>query len=210
MGDYGGVIVAVKYFKTKGPTNLLECSTDEGLTRQQHQFYDKLLRVDGLITEPGENTTVFTMFGSKQDSNTGLIDLIIVKVDLAAVFTKNCLLLAAGGLQALEPPGAECQVNHGGQRILPPVPVVTRTTIVIVTPATRGRGQESDLTVSRIPTSMTMLAMTRCPLSVPLKHSMSGCRETNVREVWPPVTSLRPQQPPDLYAHLPAKEDCQD
>ena len=93
MGDYGGIIVAVKYFKTKGPTNLLECSTDEGLTRQQHQFYDKLLRVDGLITEPGENTTVFTMFGSKQDSNTGLIDLIIVKVDLAAVFTKNCLLL---------------------------------------------------------------------------------------------------------------------
>ncbi len=38
-----------------------------------------------MITEPGENTTVFTMFGSKQDSNTGLIDLIIVKVDLAAV-----------------------------------------------------------------------------------------------------------------------------
>ena len=94
MGDHGGVIVAVKYFKTEGPTNVLEYSTDEGLTWQQHQFYEKPLRVYGLITEPGENTTVFTMFGSKlQDSNTGLIDWIIIKVDLRDVFTKTCSLL---------------------------------------------------------------------------------------------------------------------
>ena len=94
MGDHGGVIVAVKYFKTEGPTNVLEYSTDEGLTWQQHQFYEKPLRVYGLITEPGENTTVFTMFGSKlQDSNTGLIDWIIIKVDLREVFTKTCSLL---------------------------------------------------------------------------------------------------------------------
>ena len=74
MGDHGGVIVAVKYFKAEGATNVLEYSTDEGLTWQQHQFYEEPLRIYGLITEPGENTTVFTMFGSKQDSKGSIID----------------------------------------------------------------------------------------------------------------------------------------
>ena len=68
MGDHGGVIVAVKYFKTEGATNILEYSTDEGLTWNKHQFYDVPVKIFGLITEPGENTTIFTMFGSKQDS----------------------------------------------------------------------------------------------------------------------------------------------
>ena len=94
LGDHGGVIVAVKYFKTEGATNILEYSTDEGLTWHQHQFHEEKLRIFGLITEPGENTTVFTMFGSRNNDSTGsIIDWIIIKVDLAKVFTRNCTVV---------------------------------------------------------------------------------------------------------------------
>ena len=90
MGDHGGVIVAVKYFKTEGATNILEYSINEGLTWRQHQFYEEPLRIFGLITEPGENTTIFTMFGSKQDKAGSIIDWIIIKVDLSKVFERKC------------------------------------------------------------------------------------------------------------------------
>ena len=92
MGDHGGVIVAVKYFKTEGDTNTLLYSTDEGLTWRSHQFYPTPIRVFGLITEPGENTTIFTMFGSQTRPADHQIDWIIVKVDLAGVFERNCTL----------------------------------------------------------------------------------------------------------------------
>ena len=89
MGDHGGVIVAVKYFKTEGDTNTLLYSIDEGLTWKSHQFYPTPIRIFGLITEPGENTTVFTMFGT-QSSPSPTIDWIIVRVDLRSVFDRNC------------------------------------------------------------------------------------------------------------------------
>ena len=90
IGDHGGIIVAVKYFKTEGPTNTLEYSTDEGITWHQHKFYEEKLRIFGLITEPGENTTIFTMFGSRQDSSQATIDWLIIKVDLSKVFERDC------------------------------------------------------------------------------------------------------------------------
>ena len=89
VGDHGGVIVAVKYFKTEGDTNTLLYSIDEGLTWKSHQFYPTPIRIFGLITEPGENTTVFTMFGT-QSSPSPTIDWIIVRVDLRSVFDRNC------------------------------------------------------------------------------------------------------------------------
>jgi len=89
IGDHGGVIVAVKYFKTEGDTNTLLYSTDEGLSWHRHQFYPTPIRIFGLITEPGENTTVFTMFGTEAKLNSP-IDWIIVRVDLASVFKRNC------------------------------------------------------------------------------------------------------------------------
>eukprot|EP00092_Neocalanus_flemingeri_P022770 GFUD01024690.1.p1 GENE.GFUD01024690.1~~GFUD01024690.1.p1 ORF type:complete len:2176 (-),score=631.55 GFUD01024690.1:299-6826(-) len=89
IGDHGGVIVAVKYFKTEGDTNTLLYSTDEGLSWQKHEFYPTPIRIFGLITEPGENTTVFTMFGTEAKPN-ARIDWIIVRVDLASVFKRNC------------------------------------------------------------------------------------------------------------------------
>ena len=45
---------------------------------------------------------------------TGLINLIIVKVDLAAVFTKNCALLEDYKHWS---PRAACQVHRGGQGV---------------------------------------------------------------------------------------------
>ena len=88
LGDHGGIIVAVKYFKTEGPTSELLYSTDEGLNWKSLKFYDKPLRVYGLLTEPGENTTVFTVFGTEHGVQG--VDWIIVTIDLKSVFEREC------------------------------------------------------------------------------------------------------------------------
>ena len=51
IGDHGGVIVAVKYFKTEGDTNTLLYSTDEGLTWHQHKFYPTPIRCETLLAK---------------------------------------------------------------------------------------------------------------------------------------------------------------
>lgn len=86
MGDHGGLLVAVKYYKSHGETNDLSYSVDEGETWQSYTFNDKMLRVYGLMTEPGENTTVFTMFGS----DSGHHQWLIIKIDLQNVFARDC------------------------------------------------------------------------------------------------------------------------
>ncbi|XP_063978327.1 sortilin-related receptor-like [Diachasmimorpha longicaudata] len=86
MGDHGGVLVAVKYFKSRGETRDILYSTDEGRTWQTYKFNQDMLRVYGLMTEPGENTTVFTMFGSTPGQHKWLI----IKVDLRKVFDRKC------------------------------------------------------------------------------------------------------------------------
>ena len=57
MGDHGGIIVAVKMFRPDSATKELLYSTDDGETWASHTFIDEPVRVYGLITEPGENTT---------------------------------------------------------------------------------------------------------------------------------------------------------
>jgi len=69
-------------FKADSATKELLYSTDEGATWSRHQFIDEPVRVYGLITEPGENTTIFTMFGSRPGSH----QWVIVTVDLKAAF----------------------------------------------------------------------------------------------------------------------------
>lgn len=86
MGDHGGLLVAVKYFKSRGETRHISYSTDEGESWQSYDFNEKMLRVYGLMTEPGENTTVFTMFGS----DSGQHQWLIIKVDLRNVFEREC------------------------------------------------------------------------------------------------------------------------
>lgn len=86
MGDHGGVLTAVKYFKNRGETRHVLYSTDEGETWYQAAFHDEELRLYELMTEPGENTTVFTMFGSRPQTH----QWIIVKLDMRHVFEYNC------------------------------------------------------------------------------------------------------------------------
>lgn len=86
MGDHGGLLTAVKYFKSRGETKHILYSTDEGETWKQAPFHKENLRLYGLMTEPGENTTVFTMFGSLPDYH----KWIIIKLDLLKAFQYNC------------------------------------------------------------------------------------------------------------------------
>lgn len=48
MGDHGGVLVAVKYFKSRGETREISYSIDEGRTWQTYKFNQDMLRVYGL------------------------------------------------------------------------------------------------------------------------------------------------------------------
>ena len=87
FGDHGGVIVAVKYYKIGDPTDTLLYSTDEGQTWKAYKFYDEKVRVLGLMTEPGENTTVFFIFGSLSGAKSH--SWILIKVDLLNAFGKQ-------------------------------------------------------------------------------------------------------------------------
>lgn len=85
-GDHGGVLVAVKYFKSRGETRMILYSTNEGIDWYSYQFNADDLRIYGLMTEPGENTTTFTMFGSANEQH----QWIIITIDLFNAFAKNC------------------------------------------------------------------------------------------------------------------------
>ncbi|CAH2041323.1 unnamed protein product, partial [Iphiclides podalirius] len=85
-GDHGGVLVAVKYFKLMSETREILYSTNEGIEWNSYQFNADDLRIYGLMTEPGENTTVFTMFGSANDQH----QWIIITIDLQNAFARNC------------------------------------------------------------------------------------------------------------------------
>lgn len=85
-GDHGGVLVAVKYFKSKGETNQILYSIDEGEKWDSYPFHSTDLKVYGLMTEPNTNTTIFTLFGSEPSEHKWLI----VKIDLKNAFEYNC------------------------------------------------------------------------------------------------------------------------
>lgn len=86
LGDHGGIIIAVQMYQANGTTNVIQYSTDEGETWNEATFYDEKIRVYGLITEPGENTTVFTIFGSESEKH----QWIFIKVDMKPVFQYAC------------------------------------------------------------------------------------------------------------------------
>lgn len=76
--------MAVKFYKSSAETRELLYSTDEGEKFLGHEFHTEDLRIYGLMTEPGGNTTVFTMFGSALGHHQWLI----IKVDLRNAFSK--------------------------------------------------------------------------------------------------------------------------
>lgn len=85
IGDHGGVLIAVRYYKgEKEETSQILYSTDEGETWLEQNFTNSKIKVYELMTEPGENTTVFTMFGSVMEKH----EWLIVKIDLKNAFCK--------------------------------------------------------------------------------------------------------------------------
>lgn len=86
MGDHGGILAAVKYYKMRGETRHVLFSTDEGENWMRTNFTNEDVRLYGLMTEPGENTTIFTMFGSAPSAH----QWIIIKLDLKTIFKYNC------------------------------------------------------------------------------------------------------------------------
>ena len=63
-GDHGGILMAVEHYPFNRETRQVLFSTDEGETWNHFTFSKKDIKVYGLMVEPGENTTIFTIFGS--------------------------------------------------------------------------------------------------------------------------------------------------
>uniref|UniRef100_A0A8C5K2Z9 VPS10 domain-containing receptor SorCS2 n=1 Tax=Jaculus jaculus TaxID=51337 RepID=A0A8C5K2Z9_JACJA len=82
--DHGGVIAAIK--DTSIPLKVLRFSVDEGHTWSTHNFTSTSVFVDGLLSEPGDETLVMTVFGHISFRS----DWELVKVDFRPSFPKQC------------------------------------------------------------------------------------------------------------------------
>uniref|UniRef100_A0A3B3WJ67 VPS10 domain-containing receptor SorCS2 n=1 Tax=Poecilia mexicana TaxID=48701 RepID=A0A3B3WJ67_9TELE len=82
--DHGGVIVAIK--DTSIPLKILKFSIDEGRTWNIHNFTSTSVFVDGLLSEPGDETLVMTVFGHISYRS----DWELVKVDFRQSFPRQC------------------------------------------------------------------------------------------------------------------------
>nr|XP_057924142.1 VPS10 domain-containing receptor SorCS2 isoform X1 [Doryrhamphus excisus] len=82
--DHGGVIVAIK--DTSIPLKILKFSIDEGHTWTVHNFTSTSVFVDGLLSEPGDETLVMTVFGHISYRS----DWELVKVDFRESFPRQC------------------------------------------------------------------------------------------------------------------------
>ncbi|XP_010178890.1 PREDICTED: VPS10 domain-containing receptor SorCS2, partial [Mesitornis unicolor] len=82
--DHGGVIVAIK--DTSIPLKILKFSIDEGQTWSTHNFTSTSVFVDGLLSEPGDETLVMTVFGHISYRS----DWELVKVDFRPSFPREC------------------------------------------------------------------------------------------------------------------------
>uniref|UniRef100_A0A8C9TED6 VPS10 domain-containing receptor SorCS2 n=1 Tax=Scleropages formosus TaxID=113540 RepID=A0A8C9TED6_SCLFO len=80
--DHGGVIVAIK--DTSIPLKIL--NVDAGHTWNVHNFTSTSVFVDGLLSEPGDETLVMTVFGHISYRS----DWELVKVDFRQSFPRQC------------------------------------------------------------------------------------------------------------------------
>ncbi|XP_054719384.1 sortilin-related receptor-like [Uloborus diversus] len=89
VGDYGGIIVAVASYSNQETDQVLY-SIDDGETWDKIRFVPKgtsrRFRIYGLMTEPGEKTTTFTLFGSDKNHH----EWLLVNLDLRHVFKHDC------------------------------------------------------------------------------------------------------------------------
>uniref|UniRef100_H3ARQ9 Sortilin-related receptor n=1 Tax=Latimeria chalumnae TaxID=7897 RepID=H3ARQ9_LATCH len=81
-GDHGGILMAAAQGT---PTNQLKYSTNEGETWKTFSFSEKNVYVYGVLTEPGEKSTVFTIFGSYVDGGHSWLVLQINATDVLGV-----------------------------------------------------------------------------------------------------------------------------
>lgn len=83
--DYGGLIVAAAdYHQT--PSSLVWYTCNEGLSWTTYDFTQQLT-VYGVITEPGEMTTVATLYGW-ESGNSGWIS---VQINFTNIFGRKCI-----------------------------------------------------------------------------------------------------------------------
>nr|XP_008162766.1 sortilin-related receptor isoform X1 [Chrysemys picta bellii] len=105
-GDHGGILVAI----TQGTeTDQLKYSTNEGETWKTFTFSEKPVFVYGLLTEPGEKSTVFTIFGSYKENGHSWLILQINTTDVLGVpCTENDYKLWSPSDER----GNECLLGH--------------------------------------------------------------------------------------------------
>ncbi|KAK7105788.1 sortilin-related receptor-like isoform X2 [Littorina saxatilis] len=70
MADHGGIMLAARQFQL---TDSVYYSWNEGKTWQSFKFSNQSVRIYGILTEPGERTTVFSVFGSKPDHHSWIL-----------------------------------------------------------------------------------------------------------------------------------------
>ena len=87
FGDNGGFMLAAhKYYH--GHINFIYYSLDEGVNWQKYNFSEQSLLIWGISTEPGEYTTVVSIYGSESYSRP--IEWVIVKLDLKDILGPPC------------------------------------------------------------------------------------------------------------------------
>uniref|UniRef100_A0A8B9H7A1 Sortilin-related receptor, L(DLR class) A repeats containing n=1 Tax=Astyanax mexicanus TaxID=7994 RepID=A0A8B9H7A1_ASTMX len=81
-GDHGGILMAISQ---GGSTKTLKFSTNEGETWTEFQFSEQEVYVYQLLTEPGEKSTIFTIFGSYADQKHSWLILQVNATDVLGV-----------------------------------------------------------------------------------------------------------------------------
>uniref|UniRef100_A0A3P8Z6A1 Sortilin-related receptor n=1 Tax=Esox lucius TaxID=8010 RepID=A0A3P8Z6A1_ESOLU len=81
-GDHGGILMAIPQ---GGSTTHLKFSTNEGETWTDIRFSDREVYVYQLLTEPGEKSTIFTVFGSYADQRHSWLILQVNTSDVLGV-----------------------------------------------------------------------------------------------------------------------------
>ncbi|NWH80072.1 SORL protein, partial [Piaya cayana] len=105
-GDHGGILVAIAQGTE---TDQLKYSTNEGETWKTFTFSEKPVFVYGLLTEPGEKSTIFTIFGSYKENGHSWLILQINTTDVLGVpCTENDYKLWSPSDER----GNECLLGH--------------------------------------------------------------------------------------------------
>ncbi|XP_035874382.1 VPS10 domain-containing receptor SorCS2 [Phyllostomus discolor] len=104
--DHGGVIVAVK--DSSIPLKILKFSMDDGHTWSTYNFSSTPMFVDGLLSEPGEETLVITIFGHMSYRS----EWELVKVDFRPSFSRTCGEGDYGSWELTDLQGARCLMGQ--------------------------------------------------------------------------------------------------